>query len=53
MSVETGSAGARRRGVVEGRGDGEQVTVVDRALLDLGDELSENIYPGKLPGFRR
>jgi hypothetical protein len=38
---------------VEGRGDGEQVPVVHRALLDLGGELPENIYPGELPGLRR
>jgi len=39
--------------VVQGRGDGEQVSVVHRALLDLGNELPESIYPGKLPGLRR
>jgi hypothetical protein len=37
--------------VVEGRGDEEQVTVVDRAPLELGGELSQEVHPGELPGL--
>jgi hypothetical protein len=39
--------------VVEGRGDGGQMPVVHRALLDLGGELPKNIDPADLPGLRR